>query len=107
MSNDRTQAEYLKEKNTGDPAKEFDHEQSADDSILNSDGELVSGQRSQQLGHSSRKCSHSQSDIVICVKENNLSRKWIANLEWTTETPATNAHTTLPLMRFNSKPTIT
>ena len=35
MSDDCTQAENLKEKNTGDPAKEFDHEQSVDDSILN------------------------------------------------------------------------
>ena len=33
-------------------------------SILNSDGELVSGQRRQQLGHSSRKRSHSQSDNI-------------------------------------------
>ena len=47
MSDDCTQAENLKEKNTGDPAKEFDHEETADDSILNSDGELVSGQRRQ------------------------------------------------------------
>ena len=62
MSDNCTQAENLKEKNTGDPAKEFDHEETADDSILNSDGELVSGQRRQQLGHSSRKRSHSQID---------------------------------------------
>ena len=55
MSDNCTQAENLKEKNTGNPAKEFDHEESADDSILDSDGKLVSGQRSQQLGHSSRK----------------------------------------------------
>ena len=32
MSGNCTQAENLKEKNTGDPAKEFDHEESADDS---------------------------------------------------------------------------
>ena len=62
MSDNCTQAENLQEKNTGNPTKEFDHEESADDSVLNSDGELVSGQCSQQLGHSSRKHSHSQSD---------------------------------------------
>ena len=74
MSGNCTQAENLKEKNTGDPAKEFDHEESADDSILNSDGELVSGQRSQQLGHSSRRRSHSQIDNTDLRKRKTTSQ---------------------------------
>ena len=69
MSDNCTQTKNLKEKNASDRAKEFDHEESSDDSILNSDGELVSGQRSQKLGHSSRKCSHSQSDNTNLRKE--------------------------------------
>ena len=77
MSDNCTQAEINKEENTSDPAKEFDHEERADDSILNSDGELLSGQRSQQLGHSSRKRSHNQSDNTNVRKGKQPLKKMI------------------------------
>ena len=65
----------LKEKDADDSATEVHNEQRLDDSILDSDGELMSGQRSPQLVHSSRKHSHSHSESANLRKDKHPLKK--------------------------------
>ena len=75
MSDNSNQEVTLKEKDADDSATEVHNEQRLDDSILDSDGELVSGQRSPQLVHSSRKRSHSHSESANLRKDKHPLKK--------------------------------